>query len=1085
MKIKINNTEKIDEVPVDLTDSRREPVSIGKWNIELIKSRCWERNKQSVRLKLDNIQAPHLLYKENVLGIKIFRNTYYENKEIVDTLNCPETPFQVIFDKSAVYDCDEKQQPDSKSYNVSFDIVLEYDKGTTIVRHEEFQVLLSEVNAKLNVAINITQPTLTNNSKLHEENIGELIIENDSNLKYSPNVDYEVDFSVENTGLPCNDIYLKDHNNSPIPIRGGNKVSCSIKANMPLLVKSFSPIQYGAETFDIVAKVKYHNTGQNNAKELYVKAEAQFTVKLDTSVPQLKVEANWAAKNWKYIENGYNKTLPLINYSLGSSLFWDCFHLKISNIATSGKDGIGVIIRNFKCAPSIGDYTVAKFVQNKTLNAVFKSDPVDDTFLLNHSESKEVVVRFNQADIENIYTQDGDKRNYDSNVTFDISFDYWDDNVHWSKSAPPDKGAKQYKITFTVPIFQNPSNEWLGIDFGTSAIVCKYGNNPIDLRQKKKLLFPGESDNLEVGTSYLSSNVILRNNRDTTDSAINSDLLCDYSVNVPAPKYDSLAVTLSPTSTQEDKNVDFILPCLKMLLGYKYIPNIRQYKDFKYEYKDNGNVKTTPLYKIYDNKNIFYSPLCKVDTVMCEVYNELFTYFVKEKIHDISMMNNIVLSVPNTFSPTHYKLLENLIKKTFSENSGYSIRNVKFISESDAVACFYLKNWDSINKAVKREGVDALRNKEERVLVYDMGGGTLDITYFIRRGSDVIDVRGRMGIAKAGNYLDGLLAKIIAKKIPELQKVTEAKEITTSDRLKAARKLKEIIKDDLKPKMATNGATITIKRSDFQNIGINQDFTVSVDDIVNDNEFKKYIKSCTKEILENFLNFFPITKEGEYFNVDTIVISGRASKLPQIRSALIDEFIFLKPDQNHCVIDMSTALNGEDKSKDVVVEGALAYAERGGTLKVKSNNIMAHYGVIYQVSGMTKYLEMLNPRETEPVGNTEIGDMTVNEYETKNFSLGCIDNKLLTLVQTYSLSTLEDWKAGNTEYITVMGTLSVPDRLRSNVQLSLEVDKNNEMRLCLNSNGFTMPMSPDLIDVNSELNKKSMWPVKFNEYNQQ
>lgn len=85
------------------------------------------------------------------------------------------------------------------------------------------------------------------------------------------------------------------------------------------------------------------------------------------------------------------------------------------------------------------------------------------------------------------------------------------------------------------------------------------------------------------------------------------------------------------------------------------------------------------------------------------------------------------------------------------------------MSESDAVSAYYLQNWDSFNKG---------RNisEDETVLVYDMGAGTLDITLFSKRknenGKIEVNILGKIGTGKAGNYLDYIISEIINEKVP-------------------------------------------------------------------------------------------------------------------------------------------------------------------------------------------------------------------------------------------------------------------------------------------------------------------------------
>lgn len=77
------------------------------------------------------------------------------------------------------------------------------------------------------------------------------------------------------------------------------------------------------------------------------------------------------------------------------------------------------------------------------------------------------------------------------------------------------------------------------------------------------------------------------------------------------------------------------------------------------------------------------------------------------------------------------------------------------------------------------------------------------------------------------------------------------------------------------------------------------------------------------------------------------------------------------------------------------------------------------------------------------------------------------------------MDTLGDWKSGNHEYITVMEELHYLNEPKDS-RLMITVDNGNQMRLRING-AFTDTLAPSHIDVNSELNKKSMWPVKYDE----
>lgn len=69
--------------------------------------------------------------------------------------------------------------------------------------------------------------------------------------------------------------------------------------------------------------------------------------------------------------------------------------------------------------------------------------------------------------------------------------------------------------------------------------------------------------------------------------------------------------------------------------------------------------------------------------------------FVSPITGDKRKLNKVVLTYPNTYTPTHLGILRDIAYKTFPYlRDGY----LKFVSESDAVAAYYLANWSKFNK---------------------------------------------------------------------------------------------------------------------------------------------------------------------------------------------------------------------------------------------------------------------------------------------------------------------------------------------------------------------------------------------------
>lgn len=1082
-----NTTIVLNEIFVDL-GAKSAKSNVGRWEIQVEEPK---RDKFFSKFSLD-IQKKVILYLDELkaedfkiddkgqllsISLKDEKWGYGEKKEIV--LDSLHTFFHITVNPLAILDCLHKQSEDDNVYPIFFSIVLEDCTKSEIDRIPVcFNVKLGKKTNKPSVTIELNSSEQVFNSDLKDEKIGVVKIENPATLNYCPNISGKLRlqvFDMENNQIDGN-VYLDAGDEDGYidfgPLESGEQIEYDIKANYPGIG---NPV--GMENVYEITGVCDDANGMEIGK-----VKKEFTIRRNETQPQMLVALRCGGKD-VYVENGeeVHDAFQLV-FSNEQDLNMPCLSFNILNGSKDGLDGMGVVVKNIKCMPELFPRIKALFRNGMKIDDVFGLHYPNNE-LLQSGESKNCGVSFRQNDIVEMYTLNGSNKDFNTEIAFKISFVYWDCAEILDLNNLPDGLKKEFSFTVVKRLYQRPGSKWLAIDYGTSAIVARFADSMLKLRDKKLKLFGVKTDPYEEDTQYLSSSVVYRNNRTTPDDQ--SSLICDYDDENELPDYNSLAITLSPTKEVEDQNINFILPCMKMLMGYDYIPNITQYSGYTYSYRSEGQVIEQPLFNQDEEGRIIPSKLCKVSNIMYEVYKELFLYYIKGDISNPRMLSNIVLTVPNTFSPNHFLQLRGIISESFKE---YNIRNLKFISESDAVACYYFRNWASINRGIGRTDEDLVRlRSEEKVLVYDMGAGTLDLTYLIRMEGSEIEVQGRMGIAKAGNYLDGLLAKIISDKaeslegINNLKRISDPVEITNTDRLVAARKLKEMIKNKFKPILYKDGESLILRSRDFANIGIRQDIKIPVGEITQDQRFIDYIKSCTSGTLNNFFDFYRIGSVADNLRVDTIIISGRASKLSFIQKQL-SEYLqsLVKRNPIFRLVDMSTVMK-EDKSKDVVAEGAMAYALQNN-LKIKYNNIMANYGIFYYDSmGDLKYAEILNPRTTKPTASQVVEGMIVNQYVTEEVVCdisGCQGNdRPLTLVQSYSQNTLDDWKNENHEYITVMSQWRNLGGVTAS-HIKIEVDGDNRMRLFIDG-AFTDSLAPSHIDVNSELNKRSMWPILY------
>ena len=125
----------------------------------------------------------------------------------------------------------------------------------------------------------------------------------------------------------------------------------------------------------------------------------------------------------------------------------------------------------------------------------------------------------------------------------------------------------------------------------------------------------------------------------------------------------------------------------------------------------------------------------------------------------------------------HIKKIREIV---MNEISTLQEDKLMFISESDAVLWSYIKKTRN-NIPEFRKSLKETRNNIERILIFDMGAGTLDISYAEckdqcddnNKFKCEIDIKAKIGVNKAGNYIDYLLGEIILKIMGEKGVTTE------------------------------------------------------------------------------------------------------------------------------------------------------------------------------------------------------------------------------------------------------------------------------------------------------------------------
>lgn len=412
----------------------------------------------------------------------------------------------------------------------------------------------------------------------------------------------------------------------------------------------------------------------------------------------------------------------------------------------------------------------------------------------------------------------------------------------------------QINTSVTIPMSEIVVDDWYSIDLGTTGIVvAKWSSAYLDNNGITTVNLEDQGEeSIETSRDIVSSITILKESSDNPKIA---------------------EVVVAPSITGLKLAAKFVLVPTKFMVGQKAIPFIKEY------------VSKFPDGVILGDKKHSWDDITPQD-ILTYTYKTIFSRISSD---ECKLIRKLIITYPNTYTPKSLDWLRDMIIRS-GIFTNLSERNLHFIPESDSVVAFY------INKSMQR----TTSTPSERVVIYDMGAGTLDLSYVKisieeecgrRVKKSIID--RRIGLPIAGEYFSYLIYDQYKDKI---QGGTANYTIKTWV-------------EAFKAKYGSETVSRLRDISDDESV-INLEY---IDECISLNEqTEKWIDLCTRGALVQLLG------EEWYNEVDRIVLSGRGSQFLPIRSIL--EALSHRYDIE---FDMNTIQTNE--LKQCVAEGAILY----------------------------------------------------------------------------------------------------------------------------------------------------------------
>lgn len=258
--------------------------------------------------------------------------------------------------------------------------------------------------------------------------------------------------------------------------------------------------------------------------------------------------------------------------------------------------------------------------------------------------------------------------------------------------------------------------------------------------------------------------------------------------------------------------------------------------------------------------------------------------------------------------PANFNSYQRQLTKKAGEMAGFKVERI--INEPTAAAMAY--------------GIDNLE-EESKILVYDLGGGTFDVTV-LEMFSGVLEVRSSRGNnTLGGKDFDRIIERFILEEINKKNKIDLYNDITDREQLLLAKTtIKECAVKAKKELSTKNSAEIFIPFISF----VNDDLVNFQSELTRDkfNELTKHLIDSTAKTIEEALKAANYTKE----YIDKVILVGGATRIFGVNELV--ESLFpgkinkgINPDE---AVAMGAAVQAGIKNEEINTDTSLIVTDR-------------------------------------------------------------------------------------------------------------------------------------------------------------